>query len=171
MNRGYICDGEEYTYKKGYIALPVRIDGLPPSVEITRVDLQVKTSFHVSLLCVKNLIEKYGEQIEEKIISTFCDFVVKRELNLERYQNEFRFAQRANDDKKTLVVMVDISNINEFFEELRKRLDIEVDVQPTHVTLYTLKLDEGIGINGQEDLKNLTEVVTDQVPEEIKKSL
>lgn len=168
MSDKYLCDNDKHTYGGGYLALSVELNRLPPSVEVNGVTLQLKTSFYVSLLCVKNLIEKHGEEIEAKVLDIFCDFIKNNGVSLEGYKGEFRFAQRETDGRKTLVVMVNISNLEGFFEELRTKLNIEVDTQPTHITLYTLELDEGIGINGQKDLGDLTEVVTEQVPDEIK---
>lgn len=168
MNTKFICNQNKHTYSKGYLALPLQITGLPKGVEINGNLLQLKSSFHVSLLCVKNLIKKYGEEIENQILDIFCKFTNEHDVSFIGYKDEFRFVVRESDNKKTLVVMVNISNIEEFFQVLRDELDIEVDTQPTHITLYTLNLDEGIGINGQKDLENLTEIVTEKVPDDIK---
>lgn len=57
-------------YNKGYLFLPITPLDIPPTIDILGVSLQAKTSFHISLLCVKNYIQKYGRNIEEK--NTHC---------------------------------------------------------------------------------------------------
>lgn len=164
MERRYICDGEKYRIGKGYITLPVNINIPFETIDIEGVTLQKKESFHISLICVKNLIKKYGEEIEEKIISLFCDFVKENPIEYIPPEKEFRFVER-EDGRKTLIKMVSVSNLDSFFELLNKE-GIEVEKQPTHMTLYTLNLNEGIGINNQSDLERMTKVVG--VPKELK---
>lgn len=150
--------------------LPLAPLDIPPTIDILGVPLQAQTSFHVSLLCVKNYIQKYGRDIEEKILTILHDFTQSHSFSLLRYNNEFRFAQLDTDQRKSLIVMVGIVHLSEFFEKLRTDVNIEIEDQPTHCTLYTLGLDRGIGINSQYDLKSYTQLVdSSEVPHEVKK--
>lgn len=156
-------------YNKGYLILPITPLDIPPTIDVLGVPLQAKTSFHISLLCVKNYIQKYGPGIEEKILGAVDEFTQNHSFSVLTYKNEFRFAQVDTDERKSLVVMVEVAHLFEFFEKLRKDLNIEIEDQPTHCTLYTIGLDRGIGINNQHDLESLTQIVNDEIPDEIKK--
>lgn len=156
-------------YNKGYLFLPITPLDIPPTIDILGVSLQAKTSFHISLLCVKNYIQKYGRNIEEKILTALDEFSKHHSFSILAYTNEFRFVQIDTDQRKSLVIMVEITHLSEFFEKLRKDLNIEIEEQPTHCTLYTLELDRGIGINNKNDMESHTHIVTDIVPDKVKK--
>lgn len=164
--KNYICGGNTFTYSKGYIALPVEIHGLPESVRIENETLQRRSSFHVSLLCVKDLLEKHGN-IEEKILDSFCSFVNKNDISFVKYSGEFRFAK--NGERKSLVVRCETSNLKEFSVLLGRELGMSIPPQPTHVTLYTLQPDAGIGLNSPADMEAKSLPV--QVPEDVRRGL
>ncbi len=167
----YICNGDKYAYGKGYIYMPFEINGLPEKMKVEGVELQVQTSFHVSLLCLKDILEKYPDKVsEEEIIKTFCEFVSKNDVSFLKIKNEFRFVEF--EERKSLVVMCDISGMDDLFQVLQNKFDVRIPLQPTHITLYTLKQNEGIGmtsyrqlgersilIDVSADLKNLLSIV------------
>lgn len=155
-------------YNKGYLVLPIEPLDIPPTIDILGTSLQAKTSFHISLLAVKNYIQKYGPDIEEKILTIVDEFTRDHSFSVLAYKNEFRFAQVDADQRKSLVVMVEIEYLSNFFETLRKKLSVDIEDQPTHCTLYTFGLDRGIGINNQHDLQTLTHIVDSEVPNEVK---
>ncbi|TSC71162.1 MAG: Uncharacterized protein G01um101449_90 [Parcubacteria group bacterium Gr01-1014_49] len=163
-DKSYICGGNKFTYSKGYIALPVEIAGLPESVEIEGETLQKKSSFHVSLLCVKDILEKHGD-LEKKILDFFCAFVKENDVSFVRYSGEFRLAK--SGERKTLVALCEISNLKELSESLGRELGFEIPPQPTHVTLYTLQPDVGIGLNSPADMKEKSAPV--QVSESLRR--
>jgi len=164
--RNYICGGNKFTYSKGYITLPIEINDLPESILIGGETLYKKPSFHVSLLCVKDIIEKYGD-MEEKILNFFCSFVGNNDISFVRYLGEFRFAK--NEERKTVVALCEISNLKELSESLGRELGVEIPPQPTHITLYTLQPDVGIGLNNPTTMEEKSAPV--QVPENIRHGL
>lgn len=160
---------KKYTFDDGYICLPLDIRNLPEQITIEEYSLQLKTEFHCSLVCVKCINSKYEKNfnnLESKIIECFCKFVSKNEISFIRYKNEFRLVKR--EERMSVVVMCDVFNLGDFFNLLEKRFGIKADTQPTHVTLYTLQPDRGIGISDQATLQ-LTTLVN--VPDEVRKSL
>ena len=164
--RHYICGGNKFTYNKGYIALPVEISNLSEFIEIEGEILQKKPSFHASLLCVKDIIEKHGD-LEKRVLDFFCSFVSKNDVSFVKYSGEFRFV--TNEERKTLIALCEISNLKEFSESLGHKFGIEVPPQPTHVTLYTLQFNIGIGLNSPADMKEKSVPV--QVPDDVKRGL
>lgn len=147
----YICDGQKYKYDKhGYLFFPIQLPSLPETVVIDGIKLSLKTSFHVSLICVKQFLE--FENIEERAVSSFCAFAASHEVSFVRFTGEFRLAQF--EGRKSLVALCEISNIDLLFKFLSKELGVEVPPQPTHVTLYTLQKDVGIGLNSDSEMKS-----------------
>lgn len=152
----FICGGTKFKYSKGYIGLPVEIKNLPETISILGEALQKKSSFHVSLLCVKDILVNSPDS-EQKVLDLFCNFVANKDISFVRYTGEFRIAQ--NEEKKTLVALCEVSNLEEFSKTLSGRLGIEIPPQPTHVTLYTLQPDIGIGLNSRGDMEQKSTLV------------
>ncbi len=164
MSKIYICDGTKYEIggpKADTIGLPVSITSIPLRINIEGYELQLKSSFHVSLVCIGKMIEKYKISIPDfvnKVIEDFCSFVSTTEINFLKYRNEFRFVSQ--NERRTIVAMCDISNLKEFFDLINKKYNLKVEYQPTHVTIYTLQPELGIFISDSNDLRELTKVIT-----------
>lgn len=164
MNQKFICGGEKYQLggpREDTIGLPVSIEGLPEKIEVEGYTLLRKTSFHVSLVCIGNIIEKYNVSIpdfQNKVVADFCEFIQKDSVNLLRYRNEFRFATQS--ERRSVVVMCDVSNLDEFFQLINQRYGLRVEYPPTHITLYTLQLNSGIFLTDSEDIKQFTKSIT-----------
>jgi hypothetical protein len=153
MMKNYICNGEKYTYSKGYIMLPVNVSGLPETINVDGNTLSLKSSFHVSLVCVKNILANQNKEgLEQMVIDSFCKFASENEISFLGFINEFRFAKF--NERETLVVRCNVSNLKKFLSELSGMLEIEIPDQPTHITLYTLQTDAGIGLNSFEELES-----------------
>jgi len=137
----------------------VSFDKLPEEIEVERYKLFLKDSFHVSLVCVGKIIEKNNINIKEtdfleKVITDFCNFTKENKVDLIRYRDEFKFVEE--DEKRSMVVMCDISNLDKFFDFINKKYDLNLEYPPTHITLYTLQPNVGIFFTDSEDVKNLT---------------
>ncbi len=157
-----ICNSSNITYDKGYIALWCENYDLPDTIEIEGDTLIKKDHFHVSLLCVKNILETYPDK-EEEIIQHFCDFTQEHEVKFEGFTKEFRMATR--EERKSIVAMCKVSNLDAFAQYLSEKIGMEVFTQPTHVTIYTLQHNMGIGLNSPEELEEKSNPV--EVPEAV----
>lgn len=168
--KNYICSGNKYIFNKGYIGLPIVIGNLPQEISIQGEELHLKSSFQVSLLCVKDIVEKYGESIEnleQKILEYFCKFTSGNDVSFLWYKGDFRLAQF--EKRKSVIAMCEVSNLETFSKFLSVELGIEIPIQPTHVTLYTLQPDVGIGLNSSFELETKSTPI--QVTEELRKTL
>lgn len=160
----FICGEQKYQLggpREDTVGLPVSVTGLPEKVEIEGYTLFLKTSFHVSLVCIGKIIEKHKVIIPDfinKIVDDFCEFTWTNSINFLRYRNEFRLA--VQNEKRSIVVMCDISNLDEFFKFMNKKYNLNVEYPPTHITLYTLQLDKGIFITDAEDIEKFTKLIT-----------
>jgi 16S rRNA (adenine1518-N6/adenine1519-N6)-dimethyltransferase len=157
-----ICNSSNITYDKGYIALWCENYDLPETIEIEGNTLTKKDHFHVSLLCVKNILETHPDK-EEEIIQHFCDFLQEHEIKFKGFTKKFRLATR--EERKSVIAMCKVSNLDAFAKYLSQKIGMEVAIQPTHVTIYTLQPSMGIGLNSPEELEEKSKLV--DVPEAV----
>lgn len=156
----YICNGSKYTFRDGTITLPISLKNLPKEIEIAGCKFLLKSNFHISLVCIEKITEKHNISIpdfENLIIKDFCAFTKNNDISLIKYSEEFRLAEQ--NENKSIVVMTEVLNINKFFDFLNQKYNLNIEYQPTHVTLYTLQPDMGIFIIDPKDLKQLTKVI------------
>jgi len=124
----------------------------------------LKSSFHVSLVCINEIIKKYGisdSEFKDSIIKDFCDFIQANDINLLNYSPDFKFVEE--NDLKTIVVMCQVSNLYEFFQLVDKKYGLKIEYPPTHVTLYILKDKLGIFLTDSDDIKNLTKAIPNPI--------
>lgn len=149
-----------HNYDSGYICLvDIPLHGMPEEVKVHGHVLHRKTEFHISLICVKKITplidNARNDQLAAEIVDAFIAYVKDRPLAEFRLSKNFRFVQRG--ERKTVVVMVDMPGLSEFFELLSNRYGVKLPVQPAHITLYTLQPDAGIGILSGEQLNQDSE--------------
>ncbi len=159
MEKRFICGGNKYVISPtNTIWLPVSLENLPKEIEVQGCTLYFPSPFHVSLVYVGRIIETYNISIPDflnKIINDFCDFTATNNIEVIRYNNEYKFVSR--DGLKTVVVMCEVSNLNKFFDFINKKYKLNIKYPPTHVTLYnTLKGEPGIYLMDSNDIKNFT---------------
>lgn len=164
MERPFICGENKYTISvTNTIGLPVSLKNLPSEVVIDGNKLLLKSSFHVSLVCINEIIRKHNISIidfKNSVVKDFCDFTVVNDIQVLRYK-EFKYAEENN--LKTVIVMCEISNLPKFFEILNKKYGLQVEYPPTHVTLYTIEGKVGIFLTDSNDIKNLTKHISNPV--------
>lgn len=156
----FICDGEKYEVGGKTIGFPVTFQGLPEKIEVEGYELLLKDAFHVSLVCTGKIIEKYAVEdpdFTDKVIADFCNFVKHTPIELAGFRDEFRFV--AENERRTVAVMCDMSNLDMFFDHLNKKYELNVEYPPTHVTLYTLQPNTGIFLTDSSDIANLTKSI------------
>lgn len=163
MTNRFICGGEKYQVggpTEDTIILPVFPADLPAEISAEGYKLTPRNEFHVSLVCIGKIIEKHNVSIPDfisKITNNFCDFVQTNPIDFLRYRDEFKFA--ALDEKRSVVVMCDVSNLDKFFTLINKKYGLNLEYPPTHVTLYTLQQKRGVFLTDSEDIKKLTKQI------------
>lgn len=165
MKNNYICKNKQYKFNHHTISLPIIIDDLPDKLQINKESLSLKSSFHVSLVCIGKIIEKnkiFLDNFENKIINDFCEFTKNTNIQIIKY-TDFRLA--TDKERRSLIVMCEVSNLNNFFNLINKKYSLNIETQPTHLTLYTLQPDLGIFLTNTQDIKNMTKLI--DVPKNI----
>jgi hypothetical protein len=110
------------------------------------------------------IIKKHGvstPNFAEGVMVDFCDFVQKNPIELLRYRDEYRFM--AEDEKRAVVIMCDVSNLDKFFDHLNSKYKLTLEYPPTHVTLYTLQPNVGIFMTDSADLQKLSKIIPSPV--------
>ena len=149
---------------KDVIGLPLTMLNLPNTIEVEGVTLTLKNAFHVSLICIGKIIEKYAVQdsnFRSSVIDDFVDYTSQCEIGLIKIKNDFRFVTAA--EHRSVIVMCDISNLHGFFNLLNQKYVLNVEYPPTHVTLYTLQPEKGIFVTDSNDLIKLTKLIPSPV--------
>lgn len=152
-------------YSKGYIMLPIQVS-LAPRLKIQDVEFVAKKEFHISILATKkyvpilaNKLQLSEEQSLNRLLSEVDKFVSQSDITFKSFTKEIRMAKR--EDRTTLIILVKIKNIDALYERLRDVFQIDFEIQPTHVTLYTLENGLGIGLNSKEELNGLSSKLTE----------
>src|SRR3989344_2718297 len=157
MERPFICEGNKYTISPtNTIGLPVLLQNLPSEIAIDDNKLYLKSSFHVSLVCINEIIKKHKVSIQDfrdSVVKDFCEFTTTNNIQVLQHK-EFQYVEEKN--LKTVIVMCKVSNLDKFFEILNKKYNLNIEYPPTHVTLYAHDGKTGIFLTDSDDIKNFT---------------
>src|SRR3989338_1269739 len=157
MERPFICEGNKYTISPtNTISLPVSLENLPSEIIINNNKLFLKPTFHVSLVCINEIIKKHNiliQNFRDLVLKDFCEFSAINDIQVLQYK-EFKYAEENN--LKTVIITCEVSNLPKFFEILNKKYRLKIEYPPTHVTLYAHDGKTGIFLTDSVDIKNLT---------------
>ncbi len=166
MSGSYI-NHKDYSIVLGNLRLP----DLPKELEAGDDRFIIKEEFHVTLINLERNAKIVGhgdiQSQKAELINAFYDFVSKSPLTRYELTDDLRLVDV--NGNKTIVILVKLEGINDFFAWLSKKYDMKLPIQPTHITLYTLPTDTfGIPIDSYQELAKISEPI--DLPE-IKKSL
>ena len=151
---------EPYIEKAGsesvWLPLPASLFlPFPAEIEWNTIKFRKKDEFHVTLLHVKNASIAANVPTEE--ILTFFDlFIEKHPIEFLSTVDDFRYMQE--NERKTIVVRCDVSNLDLLFTELNEKFNINVPKQPPHVTIYSLPDKPAIHILSEAIMESLERV-------------
>jgi len=146
-----------HSYSYGYIFLVIKdLAGLPAKVEVDGKILFRKDEFHVSLMAPKYLVPLINSDANNNITEydlaqDFLEYQLSNSLSTFQSTNTFRYVKR--NERETIIVMVNVPNIEGLFNKLRVKYGANIPTQPTHITLYELNTEKSIGILSQNELK------------------
>lgn len=137
----------------------------PDKITVNGNELFKKSEFHISIMAIKSLAPLLDpdnvERASELLKQDFLDFASTNDLTSSILTGEYRLVTR--DERVTVVAMVDLKGVEELFQYLRQKHNIDFPIQPTHITLYTLRPEAGIGILSQEQFE--TDSIAVKIPE------
>lgn len=139
---------DRYIFNNGYIFLPIdnhrMFNHLKEVVVLDGEDLTKKDSFHISLLCTKEL-QRIHSITESDLVNFFAAYVADLEHEDIFYSKEYRQVSHI-DGRKSIVQKVSIDWIADFYRKISLFFGVDIEEYPTHVTLYTSN-GSGIGIH------------------------
>jgi hypothetical protein len=167
----FICESNKYKLggEKDYtIYLPVSFNNLPEEIKV-QGPLYRQSSFHVSLVYIEKIIKKYNIAIpdfKDKIVEDFCNFTKENNIYVIRYTNEFRFV--AKNEKRTVVIMCEVSNLDKFFDLINGKYRLNIRYMTPHATLYgNVKDKPGVWLMDEYDIKNFTIPIENPIGREL----
>jgi len=161
----YLGDTNDIAYETGYVALHIPKLDLPETIEIDGKTLLLKDEFHVSLLYVDGLVSN-GPISEDRVVELFDSYLKTNKLSFGGFSSEFRYVTDEARGRESVIAMCAVDGFENFAEYLSKAIGCAVEPHPTHVTLYTLQPNAGIGVNTPEDFAQTDTI--DSIPEELK---
>ena len=151
-----------HNHDTGYISLILKdFIELPAEVTVDGKILVRKGEFHVSLMALKNilpLITALNPSVTERDLEQdFLKYQKGTELSEYIPTTELRHVVRG--DRETVIGMVKVPGLEGLFAQLRAKYGVAIPTQPTHITLYTLQPEVGIGITSHDQLATDTKVI------------
>ena len=146
-----------HNHDDGWIALVnVNLENLPETIDVMGYKLQRKSEFHISLVSTEDiatLLHVDQSSLSINIQLLFVEFTEQYQLNQFKRVDTYYLIKK--EDRVSLVQMVTMLHLNEFFDLLRNKIDTRIPDQPAHITIYTLQPDNGIGISSLDELHTL----------------
>lgn len=147
---------ERHNHDDGYIALvDIELANMPDSVTVSGMTLLKKDEFHVSIIALKHLAPLINPEqpdiAEKELVRDFIEFQKEHELADFALSGDHYLVKR--DDRVTIVSMVQLDGVNELYDTLRQKYQLEFPTQPTHITTYTLQPNKGIGLFSRAELE------------------
>ena len=158
-----VCGDKYGISANNTIVLSVSLENLPNEIMIYGNKLVLKPSFHISLVCINEIIKKHNvldSSFRDSVLQDFCEFVEKNDVSLLNFNEEFKFAEE--NDLKTIIILCRVSNLEKFFETINKKYGLNIEYPPTHVTLYSID-GRGIFLTDTSDIKNLTKPIPNPI--------
>jgi hypothetical protein len=157
---------KRHNYDHGYISLvEIQLGNMPEQIVVEGNSLFRKEEFHVSIMAIKNLApllnSTNSEEAAERLKDSFLEFEKTHNLTKFNLTGQFRLVKR--DERITVVAMVELEGVEELFAFLREKHGVEFPTQPTHITIYTLQPEAGIGILSEDEMKR--DSITVELPE------
>lgn len=143
----------------GYLTLPLNLS-IASKIEINSRNFYSKTGYHVSLLYLGKLYKTEQEKI--------LNFAKKYDLNLTHITNEYRLVK--HEEQQSIIVRVRLYGLKKLISDIKSHLHYDFMYPPTHITLFNLKGQYGIGINSTSEYNKLTSQISKRYSSKLFKS-
>jgi hypothetical protein len=137
MNDAKIEEG--FLFGKGDFFLPLDYNEERSKINLEGNVLEIRDKFHVILVNTNyinflvNGKKEFDKDIYKKALNIFKIFVKKNEVEVLKRTGEYFFIERG--ERKSVVERVLVKNIESLFEKLSEEFNINIPIQPTHVTI------------------------------------
>ncbi len=142
-----------------YLTLPIDLN-ISSKIKIGSETFFAKKGYHVSLLYFDGL----SMIIQKKIL----DFVKKYPVKIKRITKIYRLV--GQDDKQSIIVRVRLQGLRNLISSVNKHFGHNFVYPPTHITLFTLENQYGIGINSTSEYNKFTSQISERYSSKLSKS-
>jgi hypothetical protein len=131
---------------------------LAPALTLDGLEWERKHEFHVTAAHTPSIAERIRERLEltadeaeAEAWEAVREAATAASAGAVTLSERFFSVRRAED--RTLIRLCDVAGLGELFGEISRRLDVEVEPPPAHVTLYTAPGGEAIGLHTHDELE------------------
>jgi len=134
-----------YEYGEKVVMQPLsgQLTDLPPQVTIGDIEYPRRTHFHTTLVSVHRvaaqLMDRRGvtsTAAEELALATVGALLAQTKPLLAQYLPDVRVVTDPGRSRQTIVIRAQVDHLTEFFAALGHQLELDLPLQPSHVTLY-----------------------------------
>lgn len=141
-------DNTEVYLKFGYLTFPLNLN-ITSKTTVGSETFFSKNGYHISLLC----LEDYSESEQKDI----CEFARKYPIKLKKITNIYRLVTK--DNQQSIIVRAHLSGLKKLISAVNKHFGHTFVYPPTHITLFTLKDQFGIGVNSNSEYQQCTQQI------------
>lgn len=159
MNKNILNANTDIYLNYGYLALPISLR-IISKIQIGTKTFFSKNGYHVSLL----YLEDFSESDQKKVLSLAKKYPVK----LKKTTKIFRLVTQEN--RQSVIVRVHLQGLKNLISVVNKHFNCNLVYPPTHITLFTLKNQYGIGVNSTGEYRRLTRQINQIHSQKLAKS-
>lgn len=159
-SRNVINDNFGVYLKYDYLIFPVNLK-IVPKIKIGNIIFYSKTNYHVSLLCLEGI----SKSEQQKIFEYSKKYIFK----LGKITNKYRLV--TENKLQSIIVRVRFTGLKRFILSINKKFSHDFKYPPTHITLFTLKGQTGIGVNTYKSYRDLCSKVSKEDIRKLENSL
>jgi hypothetical protein len=160
-----------------YFFYDLDLPGLPAKAVLGGREFELNSLLHVSLITnlrrfVPQLVAKLDAEEDEALlllVDSATALIAEIQPKLIGYRSDLRVAKRGDDE--TIVIMVDVSGLDELQHRLGDKFGLDIPSRPAHVTLYLLPGSQPVPIRDQQQLQEYTRPLTEAELAELKKQI
>ena len=150
------------------VIVPLAIPGLPAEIEALGRTWQRKREFHLTAVAAEVIERSQRPDRWERALKCLAGRAVGP---LSAREEIRRVSDPERPDLLTLVVMVDAPGLGPIYQELSAALELELELPPAHVTLYSSDPAEGIGLADQRQLQERAPALDDHFQQEVRQAI
>lgn len=145
MNKNILNPNSSIYLDYGYLMLPLSLS-IASSIKVGSMTFFPKIGYHVSLIRLKDLSETDQKRVFE--------FAKKYPIMLKTITKIFRLVRE--NDQQSIIVRVRLCGLKNLISAVNHHFNYNFVYPPTHITLFTLKGQHGIGVNSTSEYRQLT---------------
>jgi len=160
MNKNIFNPNSDIYLNYGYLMLPLNLSIISKIIIGSTPFFPKNSEYHVSLIRLKDLPES-----DQKVVFSFAQ---KYQVRLKAITKTYRLVTEAN--RQSIIVRVRLCGLKKLISAVNTHFGYNFVYPPTHLTLFTLKNQFGIGVNSISDYRQLTSQINQKDSQRLAKS-